>query len=78
MSLMLGFSQAFLDSENLLSVERDHCVCIRVIAGDTAPRDLSVMTQYGSFYTNNIFKYVNSLTELERAEVPERLCAEWL
>jgi signal transduction histidine kinase len=26
------------------------------------------MTQYGSFYTNNIFKYVNSLTDLEKAE----------
>jgi PAS domain S-box-containing protein len=62
----VGFSQTFLDSENLLSVERDHCACISVIAGDTGPRDLSVMTQYGSFYTDNIFKYLNSLTEPER------------
>ena len=28
-----GFTQAFLDSESLLSVHRDTCVCIRVIAG---------------------------------------------
>ena len=61
-----GFSQAFLDSENLLSVKRDHCACIRVISGEAALRDLSVMTQFGSFYTDNIFKYVNGLTELER------------
>lgn len=61
-----GFSQAFMDSENLLSVERDYCACIRVLAGDTGARDLSVMTQYGSFYTNNIFKYMNDLTELEK------------
>jgi PAS domain S-box-containing protein len=62
----VGFSQAFMDSENLLSIEKDHCACISVIAGDTSHRDLSVMTQYGSFYTDNIFKYVNSLTELEK------------
>jgi len=61
-----GFSKAFLDSENLLTVEKDYCVCIRVIAGDAGPRDPSVITQYGSFYTNNIFKYINDLTELER------------
>ena len=62
-----GFSQAFLDSENLLSVKKDQCICIRTIAGDTSFRDLSVITQYGSFYTDNILRYVNSLTEPERA-----------
>ena len=56
-----GYDQEFLDSESSLSLERDHCACIRVIQGAPEPQDLPAMTSAGSFYSNNIMAFMESL-----------------
>jgi PAS domain S-box-containing protein len=63
----VGYSQEFLDSENILSVNKDQCACIRLITGSIEPQDLSVMTQYGSFYPVNYLEYIERLPEFEKS-----------
>ncbi|MEW6574514.1 MAG: PAS domain S-box protein, partial [Bacillota bacterium] len=63
----VGFSEEFWESENWLSVKSDKCACIRVIAGNQEPQDAPVMTQGGSFFSNNAIKYFSELSEEQRA-----------
>jgi len=63
----IGFSEEFLKLENMLSINRDICACIRVIVGMVEPPDAAVMTTKGSFCLNNSFKFLNSLTEEEKS-----------
>ncbi len=62
-----GFSQEFIESESLLSLQSDHCACTRVVAGTPEPQDSPVMTPNGSFYSNNMMKFVGGLTKDEKA-----------
>ena len=62
-----GFSKTFMESENLLSVKRDMCTCIRIVTGRLEPQDATVITPGGSFYCNNTFKFMNSFSEEEKA-----------
>ncbi len=61
-----GFDERFIETENLLSLDRDHCVCTRVVTGAPYPLDSSAMTKNGSFYYNNSVEYVNSLPPEQR------------
>ncbi|MEW6387261.1 MAG: PAS domain S-box protein [Thermodesulfobacteriota bacterium] len=63
----LGFSQEFWESENWLSVHKDRCACIRVITGSPEAQDLAAMTRGGSFYLDNSLKFIQGLTEEQRA-----------
>ena len=63
-----GFSHEFWESENWLSVNRDQCVCIRVITGKPASQDASVMTPAGSFCYNNTLKFFSGLSDQEKRE----------
>jgi len=63
----VGFSRDFWQSENMLSLKKDQCACIRVIAGKPDPQDRSAMTKAGSFYTNDSAGFVAGLTEKEQA-----------
>ncbi|HWI40510.1 MAG TPA: PAS domain S-box protein, partial [Verrucomicrobiae bacterium] len=49
-----GFSQSFWESENWLSLRRDHCACTRVITGAPDPRDRECLTGGGSFCCNDL------------------------
>src|SRR4030042_357713 len=60
-----GFSQEFWKSENLLSIQKDQCICIRVVTGESDPQDISVVTPRGSFRCDNIVKFINNLSEQE-------------
>jgi PAS domain S-box-containing protein len=62
----VGFSQTFWEKENRISVHRDQCACIRVVAGDPDPQDLPMMTPNGSFHCDNTFKFVGQLSEEEK------------
>jgi len=62
-----GFSDEFMRTENFLSVERDQCICIRAIKMTPEPADSAFMTENGSFYCNNTFAFVNSLSEEEKS-----------
>lgn len=61
-----GFSREFWESENLLSIKKDQCACIRVISEKPEPQDAPVMTELGSFFSGNTVKFVGELTEEEK------------
>ena len=58
-----GFSRQFWESENGLSILRDHCACTRIFHGKPAPKDLPRMTPGGSFRCDNILTFVRSLSQ---------------
>jgi len=62
-----GFSEEFWKSESLLCLNRDQCVCTRVVSGNLDPQEIPVSTPYGSFYSNNIKKFIDHLSERERS-----------
>ena len=62
----LGFSREFWESENHLSIQKDHCACIRVIAATPEPQDTAVMTPGGSFHCENTAQFVKRLSESEK------------
>jgi len=63
----VGFSRKFLKSESFLSPEKDQCACMRVFTGKPEQQDLPAVTGHGSFYSNNIFEYMNGLTDAEKS-----------
>lgn len=62
-----GFSYEFWNSESLLCLERDQCICTRVTKGNLDPQEIPVSTPYGSFYSNHIKKFMDQLSEGERS-----------
>jgi signal transduction histidine kinase len=62
----VGFSREFWESESHLSLKRDQCACIRVIAGTPEHQDALVMTPAGSFHCENTVQFVAGLSEGEK------------
>lgn len=63
----LGFSREFWEAENWLSIHKDQCACVRVFTGKPESQDIPVTTRSGSFYLDNSLKFLQSLTEEQRA-----------
>jgi PAS domain S-box-containing protein len=63
----IGFSREFWEQENLLSTEADECICIRVIKGLPDAEEVVATTPYGSFYSGDVVKFVESLSSKESA-----------
>ena len=63
----IGFSQEFWESENWLSIQKDQCICIRVVTGKSDLQDNLVITPGGSFRCDNTIKFVNKLSEEEKS-----------
>ena len=63
----IGFQEDFCESESWLSLNRDQCVCVRVLQGNPDPQDTPMMTPNGSFRCNNTAQYVAGLSEEEQA-----------
>jgi PAS domain S-box-containing protein len=61
-----GYNEAFLKQERELSLDKDHCICTRIIAGNPELSDLPSMTTHGSFYSNNLLQFVDSLADDEK------------
>jgi PAS domain S-box-containing protein len=61
-----GFSRAFLDSENLVSVRDHQCTCIRVVLGKPDVQDIKYLTPHGSFKCDNLEEMLRGLSETER------------
>jgi len=59
----IGVNHKFWKAENWLSTENNECICVRVIKGKTDPHESSVLTPYGSFYSNNTYTFVEGLSE---------------
>ncbi|MEW6054861.1 MAG: PAS domain S-box protein [Nitrospirota bacterium] len=62
----LGFSQEFWKLENMLSLNKDMCACIRTVTGQFEPQDASVLTPNGSVCINNSQAFLNGLSEDEK------------
>lgn len=62
-----GFSHEFWKLENMLSLDKDMCACIRAITGQFEPQDASVRTPNGSVLINNSQEFLNVLTEEEKS-----------
>jgi PAS domain S-box-containing protein len=70
----VGFSQAFWESENCLSLEHDQCACTRVVLGKPEPQDEPVMTPAGSFHCPDVVGFFAGLTPEQQARFRGR-CA---
>jgi len=57
----VGFSHEFWKDENCLSIKDDQCGCIRVATGIPDPFDLSIMTDGGSLWTNDLQGFADSI-----------------
>ena len=63
----IGFSEDFLELENMLCLNKDTCACIRIINRTAEPQDKTVMTPRGSFCCENSFKFIKKLTKKQQA-----------
>jgi PAS domain S-box-containing protein len=63
----VGFTPEFMSIENCLSLDKDACACIRVIAGTPEPQDATAMTVGGSFRCDNTIEWVQRLTPEQQA-----------
>jgi PAS domain S-box-containing protein len=57
----VGFSRDFYESESLLSLHTDRCMCTTVMKGAIAP-DRADVTDKGSFYTNSTSRFLATLS----------------
>ncbi len=61
-----GFTREFWESENLLSIHRDQCICIRTVTGNFEVQDMPYVTSSGSFHCNNMMDFVAGLSVGQR------------
>lgn len=60
-----GFSDDFWQSENLLNINYDQCVCTRLVNRRLEQQDLPVISRGGSFYTPNLQSFFEGLSPAE-------------
>lgn len=63
----VGFTKEFWESENNLLLNRDNCICTRIVAGTIGPQDVVGMTPGGSFQCNSTEAFLSGLDEEERS-----------
>ncbi len=61
-----GFSREFWEMENFLSVNRDRCVCTKIMAEKPDAQDMPFMTKHGSFYSNDTQAFIDGLNKAEK------------
>jgi len=71
----VGFSKEFWESENSLSIDRDECICTRVVLGVSNLIETSCRTKYGSFCSNNLINFISELNAEEKSSYRCK-CAE--
>jgi PAS domain S-box-containing protein len=62
-----GFSDEFINLEGSLSLGRDTCACVRIIADKLEPQDSEISTSRGSVYIKNFVEFINSLPEEKKS-----------
>ncbi|MEW6601856.1 MAG: response regulator [Nitrospirota bacterium] len=62
-----GYPDKFWESENSLSIGRDHCICLRVFTNNFDPQDMPAVTPAGSFFCNNTFSFITNMYPAEKA-----------
>jgi len=63
----VGFCREFWEAENWLSLAKDACACVRVVAQAPEPQDVAVMTPGGSFRCDNAIQFVAGLSPEQQA-----------
>lgn len=63
----VGFGKEYLSEGRVLCLNKDTCVCTRVATQAPDPQDAQAMTKRGSFRCDNMLRFVESLTEAEKA-----------
>jgi len=63
----VGFSEGFMDLENHIALDRDACICARVVTGFLDAEEAAVKTAYGSFCCNNTRAWMENLPAERRA-----------
>ncbi len=71
-----GFSRAFLESESLLSVHRDRCICASVVAGKPEAHDGPHVTGGGSFHCGDMAEMEDRLPAWAAEKFRGRCTAE--
>ena len=66
-----GFSEAFYETESLLSVKSDECMCINVIRGEVNP-GLPFFTEGGAFCVNASSRFLATVSEEEKGRTRNR------
>jgi hypothetical protein len=64
---IIGFSREFCEAESRLWLRKDHCACVRVIAGTPEPQDAAAMTPGGSFRCDNSAAFIAGLPPGQQA-----------
>ncbi|MGD0231216.1 MAG: transporter substrate-binding domain-containing protein, partial [Syntrophorhabdales bacterium] len=72
----VGFSRDFWESENFLSMRRDRCACIRVVAGAPEPQDMACVTPFGSFHCEDTMTLLAGLSAQEKEQFRGRCIVE--
>ncbi len=62
-----GFSREFWESENMILLQGNECVCSRVMTGAIEAQDRPAMTPGGSFYSGNTREFVEAMSGRERS-----------
>ena len=58
-----GYDEDFISSESCASVEKDNCVCLRVIKQQFTELDQDHIIQNGTYYTRDFLKHVKKAQE---------------
>jgi PAS domain S-box-containing protein len=61
-----GFSDEFLEQENMLSIETDACLCVRAVTQQKESQDIPLATPRGSFRSDNALEFINELSPKDR------------
>jgi PAS domain S-box-containing protein len=64
----VGFEKDFIALENPLNIDKDSCLCIRAVTQKFIPRDETLRTSAGSFYSNDSLAFVKTLTPQQAKE----------
>ncbi len=62
----IGFPLDFLELENRISLENDHCVCIRAVSQTIEQQEAPLVTSAGSFYCKDTLEFVAGLSPEQR------------
>ena len=67
----IGYDREFLETENTLSLKEHACACTRVVSGSQNIQDLPGVTPNGSFFTNDLRRYLDGLRPDQRTRFRE-------
>ncbi|OGW29529.1 MAG: hypothetical protein A2X56_12895 [Nitrospirae bacterium GWC2_57_13] len=62
-----GFSREFWESENMILLKENQCVCSRVMSGAIEAQDKPAMSPGGSFYSGNTMKFIEGMSDREQS-----------